>query len=73
MLPNCSSLFEKLRGYSDAVDESSVVAALFASLDADLPADRTMHWDMYIAEKELHGALEFVLKDKCADILARVP
>ena len=54
--PNCSFIFKKMRGYNDAVEKALTVTALFASLDEDMPANQTMHWDMFIAEKELYGA-----------------
>ena len=42
--PNCSFLFKKLRGYTEAVEIDKDVARLFEELDDDLPSDQTMHF-----------------------------
>ena len=31
------------------------------------------NWEIYVAEKELYGFVMSELKEKCADIIARVP
>ena len=62
-----------MRGYEDEVVSEPAITLLFKNIDEeDLPAGETMGWDWWIAEKELFYAVKFVLKEKCADILARV-
>ena len=69
----CSILFKKMRGYEDEVVSEPAITLLFKKIDEeDLPAGETMGWDLWIAEKDLVHAVKFVLKEKCADILARV-
>ena len=62
-----------MKGMKDEVVSEAAISLLFKKIDEeDLPAGETMGSDWWIAEKELFYAIKFVLREKCADILAGV-